>query len=212
MGYPIIRYTCSACGRDEPAGGSYKPRYYQLEDGRYIRLNWSVGWCFACDGLRDIEDTSLAGHLATIRRVSASLASAKPRWRWGSKVWDCDSFHSLDVGLAISREIGTEDFHEMAIALAEASEQLEYLSCRTAPPRCMTCSGHDVERLNLRESGSYHGWTHPGCGGILEMKILGSLNLVRSITRLVYKADGQFSHEEPNPPTTVQSMFTSSAD
>ena len=204
MGYPIIRYTCSACGRDEPVGGSHKPRYYLLQDDHYIRLNWCVGWCFSCDGLRDIEDTSLSDHLATIRRVSASLASAKSRWRWFSTALDCNSFHALDEGLDISREFGTDDFHSMAEVLEEAGEQIEYLSGRIAPPRCLKCSGHEVERLNLRVTETSRGWSHPGCEGTLEMRILGGMNLIPSKTRLVYKPDGQFSHEEPKPQSTAQ--------
>lgn len=204
MGYPIIRYTCPSCGRDEPAGGSHKPRYYQLEDGRYIRLNWCVGWCFSCDGVQDIEDISIGDQLAAIRRVSASLASAKSRWRWFSTALDCHSFHALDEGLDISREFGTDDFHEMAKVLEEAREEIEYLSGRIAPPRCLKCSGHEVERLNLRVTETSRGWSHPGCGGTLEMRILGGMNLIPSKTRLVYKPDGQFSHEEPKPQSTVQ--------
>lgn len=212
MGYPIIRYTCSSCGREERGRGSHKPRYYQLDDGCYIRLNSCVGWCFSCDGLRDIEDTSLDDHVVAIRRISAALASAKPRWRWFSKTWDCNSFHALDAGLSISREMGSEDFQELANTLEEASLQIEYLSHRTAPARCLKCFGHDVERLNLRVNHETRGWAHPGCGGTLVMEILGGMNLVPSTTRLVYKPDGEFSHEEPKPPTAVPSKFTSSAD
>lgn len=192
--------------------GSHKPRYYQLEDGRYIRLNWCVGWCFACDGLRAIEDTSLGEHVATIRRISASLASATPRWRWFAKTWDCDSYHSLDSGLSISHEIHTEDFHEMANILEEAGEKIEYLSRRTAPPRCLKCFGREVERLTLQVNGETRGWAHPRCTGTLVMNILGSMNVVPSATRLVYKPDGEFSHEELNPPSTVQLKFSSSLD
>lgn len=100
----------------------------------------------------------------------------------------------------------------MANVLKEASEQIEYLSGRTAPPRCLKCSGREVERLNLQVSGVSRGWSHPGCGGTLVMKILGGMNLVPSKIRLVYKPDDEFSHEEPKPPSTVQPKFTSSAD
>lgn len=100
----------------------------------------------------------------------------------------------------------------MANVLEEASAQIEYLSGRTVPPRCLKCSGHEVERLNLRVNGVSRGWTHPGCGGTLVMEILGSMNLVPSKTRLVYKTDGEFSHEEPKPSSIVQPKFTSSAE
>lgn len=100
----------------------------------------------------------------------------------------------------------------MAKVLEEAGEQIEYLSRRAAPPRCLKCSGHEVERLNLRVTETSRGWSHPGCGGTLEMRILGGLNLIPSKTRLVYKSDGEFSHEELKPPSTVQSKVPWFAD
>ena len=86
----------------------------------------------------------------------------------------------------------------MAKVLDEAGEQIEYLSRRTAPPRCLRCFGHEVERLNSRatDTDTSRGWLHPGCGGTLEIRILGGMNLIPSKTRLVYKSDGEFPHEE----------------
>jgi len=203
LGYPIIRYTCTKCAREEHGGNSGRSRYYQLEDGCYLPLYSCYGWCFSCNGLREIEDTSLDSHIATIRRLSASLASAVPRWRWFTKTWDCKSYHWLDTGLSISHEVNTESFHEMARVLDEASHQIDYLSRRTAPSTCLKCSGHEVERLIPFESGDMRGWNHPGCGGNFVMEIRGSWNLGRSATRLIYTTDGKFSHEEQLPPNTA---------
>lgn len=175
-----------------------------MEDGRYLRLNSCCGWCFSCDGLREIEDTSLDDHVATIRRVSTSLSSATPRWRWFTRTWDCNSYHWLDAGLSISNEVDTESLQEMGSILEEAGHQIDYLSRRTAPPRCLTCSGHEVERLTPFESGDNRGWNHPGCQGNFVMEIRGSLNIRRGNTRLIYKLDGEFLHEEAEPSLTAQ--------
>jgi hypothetical protein len=172
-----------------------------------------MGWCFSCDGLRDIEDLSLDDHLAAVRRISSSLRSATPRWRWFTRTWDCESFHELDAGLAISREVDSEDFQEMANQLEEAIIYIEYLSRRTAPPRCLKCASHDVERLTKRETDDFWGgWNHPGCGGTLVMSSIGSLNLAPSTTRLVYELDGTFLCEEAEPAPKVLPKFLPTAD
>ena len=212
MGYPIIRYICSSCGRKEHGGGSHKPQYYRLDDGSYISLNWCYGWCFSCDGLRTIEDVAMDDHVRAIRRISHSLASATPRWRWFSRTWDCESHHFLDVGLSASREMDKEDFQGMADTLEEAGKQIEYLAARVEPARCLKCGGQEVERLTPIVHGESRGWPHPGCDGTLVMEYVGSMNLVPSKTRLVYKPNGEFSHTEPEPPAAIHPKFTSTAD
>lgn len=175
-----------------------------MGDSGGIRLSSCYGWCFSCDGLREIENTSLENHVATIRRVSASLSSATPRWRWFTRTWDCSSYHWLDDGLSILNEVDTESLHEMGGLLGEAGQQIDYLTRRTTPPRCLTCSGYEVERLTPFECGDIRGWNHPGCRGNFVMEIRGSLNIRRGTTRLIYKPDGEFSHEEQEPLTTAQ--------
>lgn len=178
-----------------------------------MRLNSCVGWCFSCDGLRNIEDLSLDDHLAVVRRISRSLGSATSRWRWFATTWECQSFHALDEGLSNSREIDAENFRKMARQLEEATTYIEYLSLRKSEPKCLTCSSENVERLTRQETEDFWGgWNHPVCGGTLVQSILGSMNLIASATRLVYGPDGGFSCEEPESPCELLSKFTHQED
>jgi len=197
LGFPIVRMICTRCNRTEPGAIHSQPRSYQVDSETRLPVHYQSGWCFDCDGVRNIEDVSPGGAIATIRRAAATLSSATPRRRWLRTGWDCQSYHWLDEGSQFKREFGTRDWHKMGSTLDELANRLAFLSQRSVPARCLHCFGHNTAELERCADGETNGVIHPGCGGRFVVEIKGNFRLAPPTTMLIHHPDGSLSHEEP---------------
>lgn len=199
MGWPMGRYVCSTCAISQPATSDPYPRVYLLDNGKRLRMRVTIAWCLDCEGLRKAEDLSLETPLAELQHAARVLASVRARRWWFTRIWSSSSRHWLDANLDIMNELNPADLHEMARELDEVRERIAYLAARTAPPRCLSCSGQRLLATELEETEDGPGRRHPGCGGIMRHHITGSINYGRISTQLVHGPDGRYLHEEARP-------------
>ncbi|TQK06962.1 hypothetical protein FBX97_2229 [Herbaspirillum sp. SJZ107] len=196
MGFPIAKMTCTSCKRTEPGVMYSRPRRYQLDSETQLPMQYHTGWCFDCDGVRNIENLSPDITINAIRRAATTLKSATAKRRWFRTGWDCQSSHWLDQGHKFVREFHTEDWHTLGSELDEQANRLVFLSQRSVPARCLECFGYNIAELTRFAGGDRTEMIHPGCGGHFILEIQGSMHLAPPTTKLIHFSDGTFSHEE----------------
>jgi hypothetical protein len=148
------------------------------------------------------EDLSLKQPLDDMRRAIQTLESISANKTWFRTVWTGISWHWLDG--ARRQEISPESMHALGELLDQSTQQIEYFQMRSAPPLCLACSGQRLLSVNRIESEEGIGYEHPGCGGVLRHRILGSINYGRTSLHHLHGPDGDYLRTESLEPPAVK--------
>lgn len=195
MSVPVNSYTCLDCGLKVFQPGLALRFTYQT-DNVSVPINYSVGWCHACNGFAPVEvfdspDALLAleEQLAELRHEQAAeLAKIEQSRRW----WQRRGRRTSTLNKC-EWQLG-----QMGSQALELRQRLSLLAGRHSPPRCLQCGSTDAFpfltplRFNYASGIGLAplGIEHPGCGGDLAVMDDG--------TRMIYERQDRLHDAEGN--------------
>lgn len=120
--------SCSGC--DFKFSLHYRPIscHYHLPNGEVFQHYRQTGWCYSCDGVRDLEALP---NLQAVREQIASLQDAKLLIRPG--LWD-----RIITGLKSQR------LQEIDAEVRSLQAQVGAFEHRASGPRCLDCGSTEI--------------------------------------------------------------------
>lgn len=167
MGGLFIRAYCDGCGYSQPsprAGGLC----YLLEDGYQLPVQSELQWCGTCGEFARAESLDAQHWLDVLGDVRTRLASVRQTRTLFRSRWTCDE-KALFSSDFYAVEATAERMGQWALELEQAIRGLEFLRSRTAPAKCLGCGDAAAQ-----PNGPTDDIVHPGCGGNLQFRVMGS--------------------------------------
>lgn len=120
--------SCSGC--DFEFSLHYRPVscHYHLQNGEVVQLYSQIGWCYTCDGVRNLE---MLPSMHDVHAQITSLLDEKSRMRPG--VWD-----RIITGPKSQRRVEIDDEVRSLQAQVSAFEH------RVSGPRCLDCGSTEI--------------------------------------------------------------------
>lgn len=133
--------SCSGCDFEYPL--NYRPVrcHYHLPNGEVFEHYRQIGWCYSCDGVRDLEALP---NVQFVHAQIASLLDSKMRIRPG--LWD-----RIITGPKSQR------LNEIDAEISACRAQVGAFEHRVSGPRCLDCGSTEI-------SSDLANHQH-GCGG-----------------------------------------------
>lgn len=141
-------YVCDRCKRPETVRFCTES-YYQLDDGREIRVSDEPVWCYQCKCVRSAERLDDPDRLAvSLDRLNASGITDEMR-------------DAAELFEQSPEEVYTE-------RIAYDAARLAWRRARRSPPRCLECGSTNFVALVRGPQGRLDSFSHPSCGGTFQ--------------------------------------------
>ena len=162
MSMPFKIITCDTCDFNASTTCLWGRFDYVSPNGTRLNVKRTYGWCYSCQDIRPIEDLSdedklkndIDTNIQKIAGIRETSLLGKILQLLGKDWWP---IHSLK-----------ED-------IKDNQRRLKFLHKRKTPPKCLTCSGTEIETINLpnpqgKNVDKITELHHPSCGGNLLVK------------------------------------------
>lgn len=162
MSMPFKTITCDTCDFTANTTSLWGRFDYVAPNGTRLDVNRTYGWCYNCQDIRAIEDLSdeekLKNDIDTNTKKIAAIRNTSTLGRLlqmlGKDRWLINS---------LNKDIENN------------KRRLIFLHERKTPPKCLTCSGTDIIRINIPTTQGSNiekitEFKHPNCGGHLLVK------------------------------------------
>jgi hypothetical protein len=189
MSMATYQLHCERCDYSAGSGLTWGHFEYETDSGR-LPVDRTLGWCNHCHGFQPIEAFNNVDEewlMADVARLADSVKAGV----WG-RLWRLFGFFTRED----QRSLET---------VREAIDSLLLASRRRGSERCLRCGSTDHQVFNyamqpdeqLNYTGTQQtGFTHPGCGGTIQLVGEGMRFAMSFHSKKVYSAEGELLREE----------------